>query len=453
MTDQHHFPSRPLFFLVFTFCTFLLLDAPARAQDASRRSPVVLAVEKASPAVVSVISAQERGRQANPFSGDPFFEDFFRDFFEPFPQGRTEQSLGSGVVIRPDGYILTNEHVVLQSGSVQIQLADDRRLNASLVGADSDSDLAVLKVDEAEALPFLPLGNSDDLMIGETVIAIGNPFGLSHTVTTGVVGAVNRSLNTGERTYYDFIQTDASINPGNSGGPLLNIKGELIGINTAIYGKAQGIGFAIPISRAKRIVQELISHGAVDPPWVGVATQTLTPELASHFSLREKRGVIIRAVEPGSPAARAGLRRGDVILGLDGRPVTSSEEYLQRERTYTNSDKLRFRVARDREETDVVVTAARFPQEKADEIAWQMLGLALAEKNGELTVTKIRLDSPAARIGFRQGDAVLGVAGTQVKNLAEFRRKVIEARLGQSLLLSVGRGRQLYHVTVPLEQG
>ncbi|NOT56122.1 MAG: PDZ domain-containing protein, partial [Deltaproteobacteria bacterium] len=330
---------------------------------------------------------------------------------------------------------------------------DDRKLTARLVGADSDSDLAVLKVDEAKSLPHLPLGTSDDLLIGETVIAIGNPFGLSHTVTTGVVSALNRSLNTGERTYYDFIQTDASINPGNSGGPLLNIKGELIGINSAIYGKAQGIGFAIPISRAKRIVEELISHGAVESPWIGIATQTLTPELASHFSLREKRGVIIRAVEPESPAARADLQRGDVMVALDGRPVVSSEDYLQRERTYTSGAQLRFRVVRDQKERDITVTAARFPQEKADALVWQLLGLEVTEKGDTLTVTKIRPKSSSARVGFRAGDTILGVAGNQVSTLAEFRRKVIEARLGQTLLLSVGRGRQLYHVTVPLDQG
>ena len=441
------------FFIPYTFCLYILLPLAVQAQDRSRRSPVVLAVEKASPAVVSIFSTQEVERQENPFSGNPLFEDFFRDFFEPFPQRRTERSLGSGVVIRPDGYILTNEHVVLQSGRIQIQLSDDRKLNARLVGADSDSDLAVLKVDEVKSLPHLPLGTSEDLMIGETVIAIGNPFGLSHTVTTGVVSAVNRSLNAGERTYYDFIQTDASINPGNSGGPLLNIKGDLIGINSAIYGKAQGIGFAIPISRAKRIVEELISHGAVDSPWVGIATQTLTPELASHFSLQEKRGVIIRAVEPGSPAARAGLQRGDIVLALDGRPVVSSEEYLQRERTYTKGAQLRFRIARDQEEREIIVRATKFPQEKADELAWHLLGLAVTEKETKLIVTKLRPGSPAANIGFRQGDAILGVAGNQVTTLAEFRRKVIDARLNQTILLSVGRGRQLYHVTVPLDQG
>lgn len=453
MTVSQRFRCFLLSCLFFGFAVFLRGLPVALAQDGSRRSPVVLAVEKASPSVVSIFSAQEVERQENPFSGNPFFDDFFRDFFEPFPQRRTERSLGSGVVIRPDGYILTNEHVVLQAGTVQIQLADDRKLTARLVGADSDSDLAVLKVDEAKSLPHLPLGTSDDLMIGETVIAIGNPFGLSHTVTTGVVSALNRSLNTGERTYYDFIQTDASINPGNSGGPLLNIKGELIGINSAIYGKAQGIGFAIPISRAKRIVEELISHGAVEAPWIGIATQTLTPELASHFALREKRGVIIRAVEPESPAARADLQRGDVILALDGRPVVSSEDYLQRERTYTNGARLRFRVVRDEKERDITVTAARFPQEKAEALVWQLLGLEVAEKGESLTVTKIRPKSPATRVGFHAGDAILGVAGNQVNTLAEFRRKVIDARLGQNLLLSVGRGRQLYHVTVPLDQG
>lgn len=443
-----HFHFHVLFLALFVLFT----ASPSWAQDGTRRSPVVIAVEKASPAIVSIFSSQEIERSPNPFGGNPFFEDFFRDFFESMPQRRTERSLGSGVVIRPDGYILTNEHVVLQSGKVQIQLSNERKLNARLVGADSDSDLAVLKVDDVKSLPHLPLGTSEDLLIGETVIAIGNPFGLSHTVTTGVVSAVNRSLNTGERTYYDFIQTDASINPGNSGGPLLNIKGELIGINTAIYGKAQGIGFAIPISRAKRIVEELISHGAVEPPWVGVATQTLTPELAYHFSLREKQGVLIRSVEAGSPAAGAGLQRGDVIISLDGKPLQTSEEYLQRERAYSTGAKLRFRVSRDRQEKEVVVTAGRFPQEKADDLAWKLLGLAVVETKDGLEVKRVRDGGPAERIGFARGDTILGIAGNQIKTMAEFRRKVIGARMSQGLLLSVVRGHSLYNITVPLDQ-
>ena len=440
------------FLLLITTLTCFLFVSSLLAQDAKRRSPVVLAVEKASPAVVSVIAAQTSEQRGNPFGGNPFFDDFFQDFFAPFQRRQTEQSLGSGVVIRPDGYVLTNEHVVVQAEKILVQLSDDRKLSAHLVGADSDSDLAVLKIEDSRALPYLPLGNSDDLMIGETVIAIGNPFGLSHTVTTGVVSALNRSLNTDGRTYYDFIQTDASINPGNSGGPLLNIKGELIGINTAIYGKAQGIGFAIPISRAKRIVQELITHGAVEAPWVGLVVQTLTPELASHFSLKGKHGVLVRGVEAGSPAAKAGLQRGDVLLSLNGRLLRSAEEYLQREREFISGDTLRFRVLRDGDEEDFAVAASRFPQEKADDLAWRLLGVAVKEEKDGLEVNKIRPGSPADRIGIARGDTILGLSGAQTKTLAEFRRKMIDARFSQSILISIARGRQLYHVTIPLDQ-
>lgn len=440
-------------FSIALFCAELLIPLTSSAQETSRRGPVVLAVEKASPTVVSIIAAQVNEQRANPFGGNPFFDDFFRDFFEPFQRRPTEQSLGSGVVIRPDGYVLTNEHVVVQAEKIFVQLSDDRKLPARLVGADSDSDLAVLKVDEGKTLAYLPLGSSDDLMIGETVIAIGNPFGLSHTVTTGVVSALNRSLNTDGRTYYDFIQTDASINPGNSGGPLLNIKGELIGINTAIYGKAQGIGFAIPISRAKRIVQELISHGAVEAPWIGLVVQTLTPELAYHFSIKDKQGVLVRGVEANSPAAKAGLQRGDVLLGLNNRSLRSAEEYLQREREFSSGDTLRLRVKRNQTEEEIAVTASRFPQDKADDLAWQKLGVEISAEDEGLVVQRVRPGSPAARVGVEQGDLVLGLSGAQTKTIAEFRRKMIDARLNQSILLSIGRGRQLYHVTIPLNQG
>lgn len=438
---------------VFALSLLFLLSSLALAQETSRRSPVVLAVEKASPAVVSIIAAEVIERRSSPFGGNPFFDDFFRDFFQPFPRRPTNQSLGSGVVIHPDGYVLTNEHVVVQAEKIFVQLSDDRKLPARLIGADSDSDLAVLKIDEKQSLPYLPLGDSDDLMIGETVIAIGNPFGLSHTVTTGVVSALNRSLNTDGRTYYDFIQTDASINPGNSGGPLLNIRGELIGINTAIYGKAQGIGFAIPISRAKRIVQELITHGAVEAPWVGLVVQTLTPELAYHFSVKERQGVLIRGVEPGSPAEKAGVQRGDVLLGLNGRPLRSAEEYLQREREFSSGDTLRLRLSRNRREEEIKVVAARFPQEKADDLAWRLLGVSVTAAGEGLAVNKIRPGSPAARIGVERGDTILGLSGAQTRTLAEFRRQIIAARMNQSILVSIARGPQLYHVTVPLDQG
>lgn len=457
IAGQRLSPRSRRFFGVAMFLMVAWISESSLLYGQTRRSPVVIAAQKASSAVVSILSVKPVERSRNPFGSfdrDPLFDDFFRDFFSPYNQRQTEQSLGSGVVIRPDGYILTNEHVILQSETVEIQLANNRKLGARLVGADSDSDLAVLKVEDGQKLPYIPLGSSHDLMIGETVIAIGSPFGLSHTVTTGVVSAVNRSLNTGERTYYDFIQTDASINPGNSGGPLVNIKGELIGINTAIYGKAQGIGFAIPISRAKRIVRDLINYGAVETPWVGLVVQTLTPELAVHFSLKEdQRGVLVRGVEPDSPAARAGIRRGEVILSLDGKSLRTAEEYLQRERERSSGDRLQLGVLQGNTEKTIRVKASRFPLLKADDLAWQLLGLTLGETRGGLEVRTIRPGSPAVQIGMQQGDVLLGVSGTSTPTVDVFRRKMIDVRLSQSILLSVGRGRRRYHVTVPLDHG
>ena len=233
---------------------------------------------------------------------------------------------------------------------------------------------------------------------------------------------------------------------------MLNIKGELIGINTAIYGKAQGIGFAIPISRAKRIVEDLINYGAVETPWVGLIVQTLTPQLAAHFSLKEDQGgVLVRGVEPDSPAARAGIRRGAVILSLDGKRLQTAEEYLQRERERGSGDRLQFRVLQDNREKNIHVKTSRFPLHKADDLAWQLLGISLGDIRGGLEVRTIRPGSPAVQIGMQRGDVVLGVSGTPTPTVDVFRRKMIDVRLSQSVLLSVGRGRQRYHVTVPLD--
>src|SRR2546427_7411591 len=257
----------------------LALPAVAAARgaesDPARRNLVVEAVEKASPAVVNVSTEQivEQHRSPFPFPQDPFFEEFFRDFADPRPRRFKTTSLGSGVIVAADGTIMTNVHVIERASRVHVMLNDQREFDAPLVGADADADLAILRVKAGGDLPHIPFGTSADLMIGETVIAIGNPFGLSHTVTTGVVSAVGRSLRDEDRTYTDFIQTDASINPGNSGGPLLNIRGELVGIDTAIYGKAQGIGFAIPVDRARRVMKDLVSYGEVRHAWIGLVVQ------------------------------------------------------------------------------------------------------------------------------------------------------------------------------------
>jgi serine protease Do len=303
-----------------TIVILLLLVGGARAgapeTEPMRRSRVVEAVERARPAVVNISTEQVVIQR--PLPVDPFFDEFFRDFFDSRPRRSTRRSLGSGVIVRGDGTILTNEHVILRGGRIHVTLADGGEYEAKLVGRDPDADLAVLRID-AGRVPYIALGSSGDLMIGETVIAIGNPFGLSHTVTTGVVSATKRTLQTGGRTFTDFIQTDASINPGNSGGPLLNILGELIGINTAIYGNAQGIGFAIPVDRVRRSLDSLVSgrrQPETDPnqlAWEQLGIQVRDDD----------RGLAVARVRDGSAADRVGVQRGDRLLGLDGDALDS----------------------------------------------------------------------------------------------------------------------------------
>src|SRR5438552_1210049 len=435
----------------------LALPAVAAARgaesDPERRSLVVQAVEKASPAVVNVSTEQivEQRGSPFPFPQDPFFEEFFRDFVDPRPRRFKTTSLGSGVIVAADGTIMTNVHVIQRASRIHVTLLDQREFDAKLVGADADADIAVLRIKAGGDLPHIPFGTSADLMIGETVIAIGNPFGLSHTVTTGVVSAVGRSLRDEDRTYTDFIQTDASINPGNSGGPLLNIKGELVGIDTAIYGKAQGIGFAIPVDRARRVMKDLVSYGEVHHAWIGLVVQNLSPELAEHFGVR--RGVVVAAVESKSPAEAAGLARGDAITKVDGREVASRDEFEQRIEDHAEGDRVTLTLRRAGRDEDVRLAAAAFPVARADELAWQLLGLEAVADDEGLVVRRVRSGSPAARIGVQKGDRLLGLGGTPLRSVAELRRKMVEVRAARSILLSVGRGPYQYNVKVPLARG
>jgi len=439
--------------LIVTALALHVVAAHGAETDPLRRSAVVDAVAKASPAVVNISTEQvvERRGSPFPFPQDPMFEEFFRDFFEFRPRRFTRTSLGSGVIVAPDGTIVTNVHVVLRATKITVTLADEREFEAKLVGADADSDVAVLRVKAKGNLPYIAMGTSSDLLIGETVIAIGNPFGLSHTVTSGVVSAVGRSLTDADRTYTDFIQTDASINPGNSGGPLLNIRGELVGINTAIYGKAQGIGFAVPVDRVRRVTRDLVSYGEVRRAWVGLVVQDITPDLAEIFGT--KRGVVVTEVEPGSPAAEAGILRGDAITRLDHRDVHSQQEFEQRIEDHGEGEKVTLTRRREREDAEVTVTTASFPTARADELAWNRLGFAIAERDGGLTIQRVRPGGPADRIGIERGDRLLGVGGVGMRTMAEFRRKVIELRAARSAVVSIGRGPYEYNVSLPLDRG
>ncbi|MBI5063392.1 MAG: trypsin-like peptidase domain-containing protein, partial [Desulfatitalea sp.] len=352
----------------------LLVAASAQAFD--RETPVVQAVRKVGPAVVNISSEVEVHNQQNPFGANPLFDNFFKDFFDPGPQKRV--SLGSGVIIDGKrGFILTNAHVLERTATVSVTLQDERQFEACIVGADADSDLAVLQIKSDNSLPSVQMGNSDDIMIGETIIAIGNPFGFSHTVTTGVISAVDRSINSDDRVYRQFIQTDASINPGNSGGPLLNINGELIGINTAIYAKAQGIGFAIPINKAKRTIADLIQYGHVIQAWIGVVVQDIDARLANYLERQETQGVIVTQVEENSPAAKAGLRDGDLILSLGRTKINSFDDYRAAERSISAGDAIQISFWRDGrgQRTDILTTA--YPEARAPQLAWRRLGVAV----------------------------------------------------------------------------
>ncbi|MBI5748949.1 MAG: Do family serine endopeptidase [Nitrospinae bacterium] len=446
--------------LCLLFSVFCLLATPA-AHAQERRTPVVIAVEKVSPAVVNINTEEVIRQRANPFTGlgDEFFDQFFQDFFPP--QDYKRQSLGSGVIINQKGYILTNEHVISRASTIKITLNDNREFDAHLVGADSRSDLAIIKIDSDKPLPFAQMGASADIMIGESVIAIGNPFGLSHTVTTGIVSAVNRNIK-GEdgRIYSDFIQIDASINPGNSGGPLLNINGEVIGINSAIYQKAEGIGFAIPIDRAKRIVNDLIKYGEVHEAWLGIFVQELTPQIAKSFGYSNTKGVIISKAFKGGPSDRAGLKRGDIIISIGNKPIRTIDDYYDLIYGYGHNDKISITVFRDGEKVAVNVTAQAIPEELSDEIALEWLGIAVNEitnkavkkyqlfTNSGVLISKVEKESPAGKIGIEAGDVLRQINQAKVETLKDFKKAVISAKKGSSVLLLIQRGKYGYYVTL-----
>jgi len=305
------------------------------------------AVERAAPAVVNVYTAKLITQQAHPLLNDPLFQYFFGDTYSGDRQ-RLQTSLGSGVILSAQGYVLTNNHVVANADQIQVMISDGRSLQATVVGVDPDTDLAVLKI-EADALPSIIVGNSNQLRVGDVVLAIGNPFGVGQTVTQGIVSATGRN-QLGINTFENFIQTDAAINPGNSGGALINAHGELIGINTAIFSKSggsQGIGFAIPESLAKGVMKQIIEHGEVVRGWLGIEAQDLTPALAKSFGIDLTQGVLIAGVLRGGPAEQAGLQPGDIVTELDDQTVNNARDSMNRIAEHAPGSTLKLRGLRD----------------------------------------------------------------------------------------------------------
>ncbi len=428
---------------------------------------------KLKPAVVNISTSKTvQSRRLLPGPIGPhndLFEEFFERFFQGMPdRSRKERSLGSGFIISADGYILTNDHVVDGADEIKVRLADGRTFSGTVEGVDSKLDLALVKIDIGdEKLPVAALGESENLRVGEWVMAIGNPFGLEQTVTVGIVSAKGRVIGAGP--YDDFIQTDASINPGNSGGPLFNIRGQVVGINSAIVAGGQGIGFAIPIDAAKAVLPQLHETGHVVRGWLGVTVQTLTKELAASFGLKNTRGALVTEVTAGSPAAKAGIERGDVILAVNGQQLESMNDLPKQVAALPVGRPATVTVFRDGKTRKVTVEIGALdedqPQPKGDGNTEKTLGLTLGDISPEAMryyglegdrgalVTAVQTGGPAAEAGIRPGDLIIEAGGRPVANADELRAMTGQAKSGQALRLLVQRRNRLFYIVVEFRAG
>jgi Do/DeqQ family serine protease len=423
----------------------------------SRRSAIVSAVEDASPAVVNISTFREVVELVR---GDNFWSPLFDSPFL-YWQRKERRGLGSGVIFDRQGYVLTNQHVIEGAETSKVILSDGHEYEAKIIGEDFLSDLAVLKIDATE-LPEIKQGNSDDLMIGEWAIAIGHPFALAvgnpkPTVTIGVISATDRVLKTENRLYHNLIQTDASINPGNSGGPLVNLYGELIGINTAIYstsGGSQGIGFAIPVNVANQIVGHLVAYGSVIPPYLGISVQSLTEELAEDLGLEGSIGVLVSAVDEGSPAEEAGLKRGDVIEAINQQLILNEEErYLSITRLLNKDQAVTFQAFRKGKRENLRLKIREL-QWKYTMPGWGITVEQLDRKTGRkyrqrgVVVSKINRRSTLAKLGLRRGDLIYQISSrisnSTITSVEDFKLVTNELRQDQRIALYFERdGKEL----------
>jgi serine protease Do len=427
--------------------------------------------KKVQPAVVNVNTEKTITMRPWERFGDDFFkgspfEDFFKGFgFQPREKGREyrqkQRSGGSGVIVDKEGYILTNNHVIEGADKVKIKLNDGREFTATVKGKDPRTDLAVLHI-KAKDLPVATLGDSDKLEVGEWAIAIGSPFGLEHTVTVGVISAKGRSgLGTG--TYEDFIQTDASINPGNSGGPLINIDGEVVGINAMIIQPGTGIGFAIPINMAKQILNDLIKEGKVVRPWLGISAQDLTPEMVEHFKVKEKEGVLVGQVYPGTGAEKAGLLSGDIIKSVDEKTVKNVTELVKEIQKKKVGQKVKLSLIRDGKAMTIEVTTTSMPEksevsrEKEEE---EKLGARAQELTPQLAlrygitgvkrgvlVLGVEDGSLADDIGLQEGDVILEINRKKIETMKDFEKAVRDANFEKGILFHIHRKGSSFYLT------
>ncbi|MCG8470801.1 MAG: trypsin-like peptidase domain-containing protein [Desulfobacterales bacterium] len=441
--------------LLTVFTLFSPLVPHAYEATAVRRSAVVQAVEKASPAVVNISYTHLQKESASPFSRrgrEEAIDRFFEDFFAPYHRNRQPSTtLGSGVIIDGEkGYILTNAHVIEKSGRITVRLQDNREFQATLTGSDQASDLAVLKVESETPLPSIAMGQSHDLMIGETVIAIGNPFGFSHTVSTGVVSAVDRNIRASGMVFRNFIQIDAAINPGNSGGPLLNILGELIGINTAIYEKAQGIGFTIPIDTARRVVSDLIEYGEVVEAWTGLELQEVRGSLAQYYGAPQDRGVVVVGVEDESPAQKANIAPGDLLLSFAGKPLQNLDTYHQLKRSIPSKGNISLTIKRGQTHQKIELTTTTYPLKRGEKLAQMMFGIGVkkSETNQGVLIQKISKESALWQVGVRKRDLIRRINDKVITSLESFYKTLIKFRRQKNLVFLIVRDGRGYYINV-----
>jgi Do/DeqQ family serine protease len=433
-----------------------LLVAPLAARgdiSAARRTPLVAAVERTKGAIVNINSDQVvRARARDPL-----------ELFFGGGRARDEvrTSLGTGFIFDSAGFVLTNYHVVAQGSRIKVSLDDGSDYVAKVVGSDPAGDLAVLKIQADGPFPIAPLGTSNDLLLGEQTIAIGNPFGLNQSVSVGVVSALHRTVRESGRSYYDFIQTDASINPGNSGGPLLNADGNVIGVCSAIYANAQGIGFAIPIDRALRVARELVKSGELQQVYWGFDAEALDPESAS--ALGAKAGAFVTAIDDGSPAAKAGIRRGDTITRAGDQPVHDADELRFFLRDVAAGEAVKLRLLRQGKAVEVTISSQPLTSERAHQLFERRTGLTLRELSPEqageagyrsdtpvLAVDRVERGSTAHRTGLRRGDLVRALNSAEVETLRQFRKALGQARKGGRATLLIQRGYALQEFTFDL---
>ena len=445
-----------------------LTVADARTSGKNTEKPFSFAglAEKWGPTVVNISTTQtiksSRGFSGNMPRGNFGNDDFFGRFFGDMPERESKQnSLGSGFIISSDGYIFTNNHVVAKADKIKVKLSNGKEYDAEVKGKDPNTDLALIKIKPDGDLPCVKFGNSDKLRVGDWVFAIGNPFGLDHTVTAGIVSAKGRVIGAGP--YDNFIQTDASINPGNSGGPLFNLDGEVVGINTAIAAQGQGIGFAVPINLATDILKDLKDKGHVTRGWLGLAIQDITPDMAENMKLKDRRGALVGQVFPGEPADKAGIKAGDIIIAIAGRPVQDTHELLRIVAALPVGKKVVARIVREGQENDreVVTGERKDPREMAEggklveqmgmtlqEITPDMArNLGLSEKGG-IVISLVNPNTPADEAGLKTGDIILKVNRASILGMKDFTDELARSSKQETLMLLIKREEATLFVTI-----